>query len=265
MSEARSYSTLMLPWKDVAEYATAIISSVLGKTVVCLCNADSHDYWAIITYETPLSNVEIAKLVRYVEGDPEMLKRALPAESNMTRSVEMRLSEALLKDVLKLDWERSFITDEGLWLAGHFSESFQPPASGSDLLYVDTKVVDCSKLIPMKEFVDTLFEEGGTLTDFTRLCERNNRMFGTPLYWVYPLTDGSFNGCYFVAVREGILAISYNMIDCEDHEIFERESVRLCTAEELGWFLADWKRFSEGTETTLGALYAFQKRKEEKQ
>ena len=90
-------------------------------------------------------------------------------------------------------------------------------------------------------------------------------MFGTPLYWVYPLTDGSFNGCYFVAVREGILAISYDMIDCDDHEVFEKESARLCSAEELGWFLADWKRFSETTETMLGALHAFQMRKETKQ
>lgn len=265
MSDMRSYTTLLLPWKEIAEYTTAIVSSVLGRTVACLPNADSHEYWAIITRETPLSNVEIAKLVRYVDGDPEMLKRALPAESNVTRSVEMCLSEALLRDVLKLDWERSFITDEGLWLLGHFSENFKPPAAGSDLLYVDGKVVDCSKLMSMKEFVDTLFEEGGTLTEFTKLCEQNHRMFGTPLYWVYPLTDGSFNGCYFVAVREGILAISYDMIDCDDHEVFEKESARLCSAEELGWFLADWKRFSGDTETMLGALHAFQMRKETKQ
>lgn len=265
MSEMRSYTTLLLPWKEIADYATAIISSVLGRTVACQPNADSNDYWAIITREAPLSNVEIAKLVRYVDGDPDMLKRALPAESNVTRSVEMRLSEALLRDVLKLDWERSFITDEGLWLLGHFSERFQPPAAGSDLLYVDGKVVDCTKLMPIKEFVDTLFEEGGTLTEFTKLCEQNHRIFGTPLYWVYPLTDGNFNGCYFVAVREGILAISYDMIDCADHEVFEKESVRLCSAEELGWFLADWKRFSETTETMLGALHAFQMRKETKQ
>ena len=261
MSDVRFYTTLLLSWEKIADYETAIISSVIGRTVACQPNADSHDYWAIITRETPVSNVEIAKLVQYVDGDSEMLKRALPVESNVTRSV----SEALLKDVLKLDWERTFITDEGLWLLGHFSDSFKPPAAGSDLLYVDGKVVDCSKLIPMKEFVDTLFEEGGTLTEFTKLCERNNRMFGTPLYWVYPLTDGSFNGCYFVAVREGILAISYDMIDCEDHEVFERESARLCTAEELGWFLADWKRFSADTETMLGALYAFQTRKETRQ
>lgn len=262
MSDTQSYSALLIPWNEIGNYATAIVSSVLGKTVECLPNADSHDYWAIITRETPVSNVEIAKLVQYVDGDSEMLKRALPVESDITRSVEMQLSEALLKDVLKLDWERSFITDEGLWLLGHFSESFKPPAAGSDLLYVDGKVVDCNKLMPMKEFVDTLFEEGGTLTEFTKLCEQNNRVFGTPLYWVYPLTDGNFNGCYFVAVREGILAISYDMIDCADHEVFERESARLCTAEELGWFLADWKRFSADTETMLGALYAFQTRKE---
>ena len=55
------------------------------------------------------------------------------------------------------------------------------------------------------------------------------------------------------------------MIDCDDHEVFEKESARLCTAEELGWFLADWKRFSETTETMLGALHAFQMRKETKQ
>ena len=51
-----------------------------------------------------------------------MLKRALPTESNTTRSLEMALSRALLKNILKLDWEREFFSDEGLWLIGHFPE-----------------------------------------------------------------------------------------------------------------------------------------------
>lgn len=262
MSTMQAYTTILIPWKDVAQYATAIVSSLLRRTIVCLCNADSQDYWAIITQEVNITNVEIAQLVSYVDGDPEMLKRALPVDSNTTRSLEMRLSRALLKSILKLNWEREFITDEGLWLVGHFPANLKLPIAGPDLLYVDSKVVDCSKLMPMKEFVDTLFEEGGTLTDFTKLCERNNSMFGTPLYWMYPITDGKFNGCYFVAVREGILAISYDTITDEDHEVFEKDSVRLCSAQELGWFLADWKHFSDEMVTNLGALYSYQERKE---
>lgn len=265
MSTIRAYSTLLLPWQDVAQYASAIVSSVLRRNIECLCNADSYDYWAIYTKVENITNVEIAQLVSFVEGEPEMLKRALPIDSNTTRSLEMQLTRALLKIILKLDWEREFLSDEGLWLIGHFPEDVKLPVAGSDLLYVDSKVVDCSKLMPTSKFVDTLFEEGGTLTDFTKLCEKNNSMFGTPLYWMYPITDGKFNGCYFVAVREGILAISYDMIDNEDHEVFERESVRLCSAEELGWFLADWKHFSDTMIANLGALYSYQERKEKLQ
>lgn len=265
MSTMKAYSTVMLPWNDVAQYATAIVSSVLRRTVECLCQSDSYDYWAIYTKKENITNVEIAQLVSFVEGEPEMLKRALPTESNTTRSLEMALSRALLKNILKLDWEREFFSDEGLWLIGHFPEDVKLPVAGPDLLYVDSTVVDCSKLMPMKEFINRLFDEGGTLTDFTKLCEKNNSLFGTPLYWVYPITDGQWNGCYFVAVREGILAISYDMISDEDHEVFERESVRLCSAQELGWFLADWKHFSDAMIANLGALYSYQERKEKLQ
>lgn len=262
MSAIKAYSTLLLPWEDVAQYATAIVSSVLRRTVECLCQSDSNDYWAIYTKEENITNVEIAQLVSFVQGKPEMLKRALPTDSNTTRSLEMALSRALLKNILKLDWEREFISDEGLWLVGHFPEDVKLPIAGPDLLYVDSTVVDCSKLMTMQDFTNKLFDEGGTLTDFTKLCEKNNSMFGTPLYWVYPITDGQFNGCYFVAVREGILAISYDMINDEDHEVFERESVRLCSAQELGWFISDWKHFSDTMIANLGALYSYQERKE---
>lgn len=265
MSTVKAYSTLLLPWSDVAQYATAIVSSILRRNVECLCQSDSHDYWAIYTKKENITNVEIAQLVSFVEGEPEMLKHALPTDSNTTRSVEMALSRALLKNILKLDWEREFLSNEGLWLIGHFPDDVKLPVAGPDLLYVDSCVIDCRKLLPMKEFVDALFEDGGTLTDFTKLCERNNSLFGTPLYWMYPITDGRFTGCYFVAVKEGILAISYDAIDDEDHEVFERESVRPCSAQELGWFLADWKDFSDTMVTNLGALYSYQERKEKLQ
>lgn len=114
--------------------------------------------------------------------------------------------------------------------------------------------------MPKDEFVETLFSAGGTFTDLAALCEKYESAYGTPLYWMYPITDGRYNGCYFVAVQEGVLVLSYNVIDEENHEVFERESARLCSAEEMSSFLHDWNLQAGELSETLTSLLTFLKR-----
>ena len=67
------------------------------------------------------------------------------------------------------------------------------------------RAVGYPKLMSKDEFVEKLFDDGGTFTALTNLCEDNEVDFGTPLYWMHPYTDGLYNGCYFALVREGVL------------------------------------------------------------
>ena len=127
----------------------------------------------------------------------------------------------------------------------------------------DSRVIDCSKLMTMEDFVEKLFEEGGTFTALTNLCEDNEVDFGTPLYWMHPYTDGLYNGCYFVMVREGVLALSYDAIDWENHEVFDRESVRLCDADEMRSFYWEYKKRTGEMLDTMNAFLFFLERREE--
>ena len=114
----------------------------------------------------------------------------------------------------------------------------------------------------MEEFVKKLFDEGGTYTELTTLCEAYEYEYGTPLYWLHPFTDGKYNGCYFVMVREGVLVLSYDEIDGCDHEIFVKESARLCDAEEMRCFLTEWNVRSTVLTGTISSLLYFLERKE---
>ena len=87
--------------------------------------------------------------------------------------------------------------------------------------------------------------------------------FGTPLYWMHPYTDGLYNGCYFVLVQEGILALSYDAIDWEDHERFERESARLCSYEEMYDFAHEFQLRTTQLQNTLNSMLFFLERREE--
>ena len=177
----------------------------------------------------------------------------------------MDLCEALLKHVLKMDWKQEFVTEDALWLLGNWPEPIQLPEADENLIFIDSRVIDCSKLMTMAEFVEKLFEEGGTFTALTNLCEDNEVDFGTPLYWMHPYTDGLYNGCYFVLVREGVLALSYDAIDWEDHEVFDRESVRLCDADEMRSFYWEYKKRTGEMLDTMNAFLFFLERKEERE
>ena len=80
---------------------------------------------------------------------------------------------------------------------------------------------------------------------------------------MHPYTDGLYNGCYFALVREGVLALSYDAIDWEDHEVFDRESVRLCDADEMRSFYWEYKKRTGEMLDTMNAFLFFLERREE--
>lgn len=262
MTEIQKMTALRLSWDAVSRYFEALLSALLGRAIVCNSRRMDDSYWSVAASSGTFTNLEIIKLAQFVNGDDEMLIEALPSDSDTSRSLGMELCRALLKYALKLDWATEFVSDDSLYILGRFPENVQLPAIDRNILYVDSKVIDCSELIPMNTFVEKLFEACGTFTDLTDLCEECQAEYGTPLYWMYPFTDGRYNGCYFVLVREGIMVISYDEIDGINHESFEKENARLCDAAEMRCFLNDWKQRSEEMTETLSHLLCFLERKE---
>ena len=262
MNEIQKYTALKLPWAQVAKYVGAIVSAVLDREITCEAKCEDDNYWSVAAENDCFTNVEIVRLVKAVEGSEYMLSHALPVDSNTSRSLEMDLCSALLKRAMNLVWDTEFVAEDALWVTDHFPEDAMIPEPNRHLLYVDSVVVDCRDLMPMEEFVKKLFDEGGTYTELTNLCENYEFAYGTPLYWLHPFTDGKYNGCYFVMVREGVLVLSYDEIDGCDHEIFVKESARLCNAEEMRSFLTEWNIRSTVLTGTISSLLNFLERKE---
>ena len=264
MNQFERYTTLKLELSRVAWYLGNLLSALLGREIHCTAKAEDDIYWSIAAIDDRFSNCEVISLIRYVGGDATMIRQCIPPDSNSSRSLGMELCEELLKHVLKLEWKKEFITEDALWLLGDWPDMVQLPEVDENLIFIDSRVIDCSKLMPKDEFVEKLFEDGGTFTALTTLCENNEVDFGTPLYWMHPYTDGLYNGCYFVLVREGVLVLSYDAIDWEDHEVFDRESVRLCDAKEMWDFAWEYHKRTSEMQSTLDAFLFFLERKEER-
>ena len=117
-------------------------------------------------------------------------------------------------------------------------------------------------LLPMDELIEQLFDAGGSETDLVNVCDRYVKQFGNQLFWSYPISNGEYNGVCFVLVREGILCLPYDVIDREEYEFFERDGVRLLSAEEMGYFISEWKRASRELEEVMDSFMNYLKERE---
>lgn len=262
MNDIQHLSALKLPFETISRYLEALISAILGRSFTCSTKGEDDNFWGTSVLCDTLTNVEIVRLVNAVDGDDDMLRLALPIDSSVSRFLDMDLCRALLKKALKLDWEREFVAPDALFIIGKFPADLELPGENQDLIHIDSSIIDSSTLMSKEEFIEKLFNEGGTYTNLAALCEANETAYGTPLYWMHPFTDGKYNGCYFVLVRDGVLVLSYDEMDCCDQEIFIRESAHLCNAEEMRCFLTEWNARSTDLVATLTSLLHFLERKE---
>ena len=119
MNNIESFTTLKLELSRVAWYLGNLLSALLGRKITCGANAEDDSYWSISAENDRFSNTEVVELIQYVGGDATMIRRCIPPDSNSSRSLDMDLCRALLKHVLKLDWEQEFVTKDALWILGH--------------------------------------------------------------------------------------------------------------------------------------------------
>lgn len=262
MNKIQTYKSIKLEFGRIAWYVGKLVSAILGREVTCKTSNDDFDYWAVAAVDNRFSTEDLIQLISFVKGGADMCRKALPPDSNFCRSLDMDLSRELLKHALRMDWEEEFIGCDVLWIMDPQTETVEIPEIGQELIFIDGKTIELSRLMEKDAFLEALFREGGTFTELTRLCEERESEFGDPLYWMYPINDGQFNGVYFVLVKEGVLALSYNVISNQDHEVFEEDSARLCTAGEMACFIHDWNNFSAALKAELGSMLYYLEQKE---
>ena len=230
MNDIQMLSALKLPWDAISRYLETLISAILGRSFTCSTKGENDDYWRTSVLCDTFTNVEIVRLVNAVNGDDNMLRHALPVDSTVSRSLEMGLCQALLKRALKLDWENEFVSPDALFIIGKFPAAPKLPDVNQDLIHIDSATIDSSTLMSKDEFLEKLFDEGGTFTDLASLCEANETAYGTPLYWMHPFT-------------------------------FIRDSAHLCYAEEMRCFLTEWNIRSTALIETITTLLSFLEQK----
>lgn len=262
MNRPQKYTALKVDLPKVSEHLGKLLSLMLGRDIVVRTQCEDDSYWSCAAIGDQFTTTEIMDLIKAVNGDQEMIKCCIPTESNTSRSLDMSLCRALLMRALEIRWDTEFVTKDALWIIQDCADSNEVPEPKSDLIFVNGVLVDTTKLKTKDAFVEKLFRNGGTFKEYFKLVEENLPVCGDYLYWMYPIHDGDCAGAFLTLVQEGVLAISYDAIDKHDCEIFEYDSVRLCTVEDITWFIDNWAKFSKEVVTALGSLRYYLERKE---
>ena len=252
------YQTLKLSWEEIGTLTGTMISVVLKRDVTCRAAFDDYNYWTVSDTAGRFSHDDLDILLDYVDADSEIRKIVFGFDSDTTEALDMELAQALLKKKLNTAWERELVTEDGLWLVG--IDSGRLNYAGT--ITINGRIISMDTLWPKDEFVKRLFEAGGSEADLSDLCDRYVKQYGDQLYWPYPISDGEYNGVYFVLVQEGVLCLPYDEIDKDEYEIFEEDGVRLLTAEEMGYFISDWKRESCELEKVMNIFRNYLKARE---
>lgn len=252
------YQTLKLSWEEVGMLLGQVISAALEREVICRGGSDDYDYWSVSAEAGRFSHDDLDRLLDFVDADSAIRKIAFGFDSDTTEALDMELSQALLKKKLNASWERELVTEDGLWLVGIDAGCL----SYAGTITINGRIISMDTLWPKDKFVELLFEAGGSEADLSDLCDRYVKLHGNQLYWPYPISDGEYNGVYFVLVQEGILCLPYDEINRYEYEIFERDGVRLLTAEEMGYFISDWKRESSELEKVMNIFKNYLKARE---
>lgn len=262
MNRPQKYTALKLDLPKVSGYLEKLISMMLGREIYVRTQCEDDGYWSCAAIGDQFTITEIMDLIKAVNGDQEMIKCCIPTESNTSRSLDMTLCRALLMRAMDIQWDTEFVTKDALWIIQNGEDPTDVPEPRADLLFVNGVLVDTTKLKSKDAFVKQLFCNGGTFKEYFKLVEENLPVCGDYLYWMYPIHDGDCAGAFLTLVQEGVLAISYDAIDKHDCEIFEPDSVRLCTVEDMTWFIDNWGKFSKDVMTSLGSLRHYLERKE---
>ena len=111
--------TIKLSCEEVCENVSAEIEVILGTSVQCQIKIIEDEFWDIAFQDHRLPMVQLCQLLSAVKASPGDWAYTIPTEvSTDIRYTGTVLAEKLLSYQLKLTWEHSLVTTEGLLLIG---------------------------------------------------------------------------------------------------------------------------------------------------
>lgn len=261
-SMAKVFQAAKYDWDEVGALVGQAISEILGWTVPCRARYDDYDYWTVSAVKDQFTIPELELLLDYVDANAEMRNATIPEDADTTVCLDADLSRALLQLQLGTTWQDEHLTETGLWLIGITTQKMDQEEDRDTTVLVDGIKVDFKSLWPKDEFIERLFDAGGTIEDLDDLCSRYVSQYGCELYWAYPIPAGDYNGVYLVLVQEGVLSLPYKEIDSEYYELFMQCGTRLLTEEDLHNYTADLLRVSTKLLSVMNSLRHYLMEKE---
>lgn len=110
------YNAWKIPLDFVSVQLEKRISTLLGRQIRMCTRTEDDWYWSSAAIDDCFTIVEIMELITAVNGDKEMIQCSVPTESNTSRSLDMTLCRALLKQALQIDWKTEFVMEDTLWI-----------------------------------------------------------------------------------------------------------------------------------------------------
>ena len=246
------YPTRKLTWLEAAKLAQCRVEEILHIDVSCRMCLEDESYWTLYSPTYQFTIGELERLLQAVPATKEVWEETIPQEGNVSRSLGMELSRLLLKQALHGQWAQEHCTEEALWLLDYRSCERQKPVTPA--LQLPGVWVDLEELKSQKKLLDYLEKHGPTHSSLMDFCEEYREKYHNDLCWPFPISDGKHMGAFFVPVKEGILSLPYDQVECEEYEIFTLEDARLCDTKSMAAFLWDWDSFSNELRQAMGNM-----------
>lgn len=109
--------TMKLEWDELNTLFETIFKEILGKTIECLVDCDSYDYWGVkfVDYEMPIGEIET--VCSFVHANEKERKDAFPVEDeSVARDFGVNIASKLLSNHLGFTWKKQFADEDALYL-----------------------------------------------------------------------------------------------------------------------------------------------------
>ncbi len=247
--------SLKLSWDEVNHYFEQLLSVILQRKIQITCSVEDNSFWTAASKSYLFSVNEINKLLKYADiTDEATITEAIPEDNKPTHSIGMRLSEELLKKAINCSWDCVSVSDECMWICG-----IEEQALTGDIMFIGNTAIERRKLWSMENVISYLEDSYSIYADLVDLAHEYVKEFGNELYWDYPISDGLHNGVYFFVVYEGILCLPYNKVTEEDGVHFITKEAKICSSEDMQYFINDFNKYAASLMKTMQNLKAFAK------
>lgn len=248
--------TIKLSHQKVAELCQQEIEKICGHTVPCKYFHEDYNVWEIgfRGYRMPLA--ELFHLFEVIDVEEDIRKNSVPDEvGEDVNGIGSDASQLLLEKALGLVWDSELSDEECLWLIDvHAPEKKEKTRL---FLYKNT-IVNLDMLKTKDEAIEFIEEKGGNYSALQEFDEKFSPSYDKELFWHFPIvTDNLFSGTYFLLVKEGVLALPYNIIDEHDMEVFCLDDAELCDVESMDMYIEEWQAHSDELFGAMGAMRRF--------